>query len=49
MAIVEMYTAFAGITFISSVADISFVVDAIKTSLIGGTMFENNLIINFLF
>jgi uncharacterized membrane protein required for colicin V production len=49
MGIVEMYIAFAGITFISSVADISFVVDAIKTSLIGGTMFENNLIINFLF
>ena len=49
MGFFEMYIAFAGITFISSVADISFVVDAIKASLIGASMFEHNLIINFLF
>ena len=45
----NMYLAFAIITFISSITDISVVIDAIKSSMIANAMFENNLIIRFLF
>ncbi len=44
----EMYVAFAIITFISSVADINFVIDAIKSSAFASIIFENNLIIKLL-
>ena len=49
MGVAEMYIAFAVITFISSVADISFIVDPIKSSLIASFMFDNNIILKLLF
>jgi len=49
MGFIELYVAFAVFTLISSIADISFVINAIQSSLIARIMFENNLIIKFLF
>ena len=46
---IEIYISFAIITFISSITNISFVVDAIKVSAFASSMFENNLIIKLLF
>ncbi len=48
LGFIEMYVVFAVITFISSIADISFVVVAIKSSAFASIMFENNLIIKLL-
>ena len=45
---VEMYLALAAIAFISSIADISFVVEAIKASALASVMFDNNIIIRLL-
>ncbi len=49
MGFIEVYIAFALITFISSITDISFIIDAIKSSIFASAMFENNLIIRLLF
>lgn len=49
LGFVEIYVAFAVITFIASITNISFVVDAIKMSAFASSMFENNLIIKLLF
>jgi len=46
---VELYVAFAVFTLVSSITDISFIIDAIQASLIARIMFENNLIIKLLF
>ena len=48
LGFIEMYLAFAVITFISSVTDISFVVGAIKSSFLASVMFDNNIIIRLL-
>ena len=48
LAFAEIYIAFAIVLFISSVADISFVTEAIKSSLLASFLFENNPIIWFL-
>ncbi len=48
LAFAELYIAFAIITLISSIVDISFVVDAIKSSAFASIVFENNLIIKLL-
>ena len=45
----QIYIAFAAITFISSICDISNVISAIKVSAFARILFENNLIINLLF
>ncbi len=45
---IAIYVSFALITFISSVADISFVVSAIKSSAFASVMFESNLILKLL-
>lgn len=49
MGFVEIYVAFAVITFISSITDILFIVDAIKSSAFASALFENNLLIKLLF
>lgn len=49
VGVMQLYVAFSVITFISSITDISFVVDSIKASMIARVLFENNLIINLLF
>ena len=46
---IQVYLAFAVITFISSIIDISVVIEAIKMSAFASVLFENNLIINLLF
>ena len=48
LAVFEIYLAFAIVLFISSFADITFVVDAIRSSLFASFLFENNPIIWFL-
>lgn len=45
----QIYIAFAVITFISSICDISNVISMIKISAFARILFENNLIINLLF
>ena len=45
---IAIYVAFAIITFISSIADISFVILAIKSSAFASAMFESNLIFKLL-
>lgn len=45
----NMYVVFAIFTLISSITNIDFVIDAIKSSLLASVMFENNIIIRFLF
>jgi len=45
----EIYTAFAVLTFISSIANISFIIDPIKASFFASMLFENNLLIKLLF
>jgi uncharacterized membrane protein required for colicin V production len=49
MGFLELYIAFAIITFISSITDLTFVTDALKGSLIASIMFENNIILKLLF
>ena len=46
---IQVYLAFAVITLISSISDISVVIEAIKMSAFASVLFENNLIINLLF
>ena len=46
---IQIYVAFAVITFISSICDISIVIETIKMSAFAKILFENNLIINLLF
>ena len=48
LGFVELYVVFAIITFIASIADISFVISAIKSSFLASILFENNLIIKLL-
>ncbi len=48
MGFISIYVAFAIITFISSIADISFVVSAIQSSAFASAMFESNLILKLL-
>ena len=48
LAVFEIYLAFAIVLFISSFSDITFVVDAIRSSLFASFLFENNPIIWFL-
>lgn len=45
----QVYLAFAVITFISSICDIAVVIETIKVSAFASRLFENNLIINLLF
>jgi len=45
----NMYLVFGILTFISSITNIDFVVDAIKSSMIASVMYDNNIIINILF
>ena len=49
LGFIQMYIAFAVITFISSVCNISTVIEMIKVSSFARILFENNLIINLLF
>ena len=49
IAFLNMYIAFAILTFVSSITNIDFVINAIKSSAIASVMFENNIIIKFLF
>jgi uncharacterized membrane protein required for colicin V production len=49
MGVAELYIAFAIITFVASITDLSFVVDPIKSSLIASFMFDNNIILKLLF
>jgi len=49
LGFIQIYIAFAVITFISSVCDISAVIEMIKVSAFARILFENNLIINLLF
>ena len=49
LGFIEIYVVFAIFTFISSITDISFIIDAIKSSAFASMMFENNLIIRLLF
>ena len=49
LGFVEMYIVFGVFTFISSITDISFIIDAVKASAFASILFENNLIIKFLF
>lgn len=46
---VEMYIAFAIIALVSSITDISFIVTAIRSSMIASIMFDYNLILKILF
>lgn len=48
LGLISTYIAFAIITLISSITDISFVVNAIKASLFASVMFENNIIFKLL-
>ena len=48
LGFVELYIVFAIITFVASIADISFVITAIKSSAFASILFENNLIIKLL-
>jgi len=48
LGLISTYIAFAIITLISSITDISFVVNAIKSSLFASVMFENNIIFKLL-
>jgi len=48
LGLISTYFAFAIITLISSITDISFVVNAIKSSLFASVMFENNIIFKLL-
>lgn len=49
MGILQIYVVFAVITFLSSICDITVVIDAIKVSVLAKVLFENNLIIYLLF
>ncbi len=49
LGFVEMYIVFAIFTFVSSITNISFIIDAIKASAFASILFENNLVIKFLF
>ena len=49
LGFVEMYIVFAIFTFVSSITNIAFIIDAIKASAFASVLFENNLIIKFLF
>ena len=49
LGIVEVYILFSLITFLSSIADLSSLVGAIKASFIAKFLFENNLLIKLLF
>lgn len=46
---IQIYLAFAVITFISSICDISVIINTIKISAFARILFENNMIINLLF
>lgn len=46
---IQIYVAFAVITFISSICDISVVIETIKLSAFAKILFENNVIISLLF
>ncbi len=45
----QVYIAFAILTFLSSICDISFVIEAIKASAFASILFEHNIIIYLLF
>ncbi len=45
----NMYLVFAILTFVSSITNIDFVIDAIKSSMFASVMFDNNIIIQILF
>lgn len=49
LGFIQIYIAFAVITFISSICDISYIIEMIKMSAFARILFENNLIINLLF
>ena len=49
LGFIELYIVFAIFTFISSITDISFIVDAIKGSMIASILFNNNFILKLLF
>lgn len=49
LGFIQMYVAFAVITFLSSICDIAAVIDFIKASAFARVLFENNVIINLLF
>ena len=49
LGFIQIYIAFAVITFISSICDISYIIEMIKISAFARILFENNLIINLLF
>lgn len=45
----NMYLVFGILTFVSSITNIDFVINAIKSSAFASVMFDNNIIIKFLF
>lgn len=47
--ILQVYVIFACLTFIASIADISFLIDPIKVSAFASVLYENNLILHLLF
>lgn len=49
LGFVELYIVFAIFTFVSSITNINFIIDAIKASAFASVLFENNLIMKFLF
>ena len=49
LGFIQIYIAFAVLIFISSITDISVVIDTVKLSAFASVLFENNLIINLLF
>ena len=49
LGFIQIYIAFAVITFVSSLCDISNIIEMIKLSSFARILFENNLIINLLF
>lgn len=49
LGFIQIYIAFAIITFVSSICDISNIIEMIKISAFARILFENNLIINLLF
>lgn len=49
LGFIQIYIAFAVITFVSSICDISNIIEMIKISSFARILFENNLIINLLF
>lgn len=49
LGVMQVYIVFAVLTFISSVCDISFIINAIKASMFARILFENNIIIGLLF